>query len=238
MLQSKIPASINVSWWFGETPIEGEKEFTDELAANYAVSVVRGRKGPLGGGLYQLTVEFLSQLTLSEIAKIILEGAAFDLFKSGTKAFFVKPFLEAFKRFRSRQANEKLGIERLRFVFQDTAITIEILPNSDIVLELQNIFRAVAENIESITLGSKGILYEIFVPVFVDLSDQRVCKFRMLLSVDETLDIRQISSADYLKFWGLTYYSEGSPYCVYDVERKRVIEEHFCTEPQYWANKR
>jgi len=235
MVQSKIPAAINVSWWFGETPLEGEAEFSSELAESYAVSVVRGRRGPLGGGLYQLFVEFLSQLSLSEVAKIILEGAAFDLIKSGTKAFFIRPFLEAFKRFTSRQNDEKLGIDRIRFVFQDAALTIEVLPNAEILSELGNIFRALAENLEAITLDSKGQLFEIVVPVFVDFSDQRVCKFRTLLSVDETLDVRRISGADYLKFWGLEYYSERSPSCVYDVERKCVIEERFCTESQYWA---
>jgi hypothetical protein len=235
MIQSKIPAAINVSWWFGERPLEGEEEFNTQLAESYTVSVVRGRRGPLGGGLYQLVVEFLSQLTLSEIAKVILEGAAFDLIKSGTKAFFIKPFLEAYKRFESRQNDERLGIDRIRFVFQDAAVTVERLPNSDLLSELKNIFRALAENFGPITLGSKGQLFEIFVPVFVDLSDQRVCKFRTLLSVDESLDVRRISSVDYLKFWGLQYYSEGSPSCVYDVERKSVIEERFCTETQYWA---
>src|SRR6267142_2699794 len=238
MAQSKIPVAVNVSWWFGERALEGEAEFNAELAESYVVSIVRGRQGPLGGGLYQLVVEFLSQLTFGEIAKIILEGATFDLIKSGTKSFLIQPFLEAYKKFKARQTEEKLDIDRIRFVFQDSAVTVEMLPNTDLLSNLENICRALAENVESIYEGSKGQLFEIFVPVFVDFSDQRVCKFRTLLSVDESIDVRTISSTDYFKFWGLEYYSEGSPSCVYDVEHKTVIDERFYTESQYWAAKK
>jgi hypothetical protein len=90
MTEPKIPVAVTVDWWFGEKTLEGEPEFKAELAESYAVSVVRGRRGPLGGGLYQLFIEFLSQVTLGEITKVILvilEGAAFDPIKSGAKAF-------------------------------------------------------------------------------------------------------------------------------------------------------
>ena len=166
-----------------------------------------------------------------------MEGAAFDLIKSGTKAFFIRPFLEAYKRFKNRQTDERVDIDRIRFVFQDAAVTIERLPHSDLLSELESIFRALAENFEPITLGSKGQIFEIFIPVFEDASHERICKFRTLLSVDETMDVRRISRAHYFKFWGLQYYSEGSPSCVYDVEFKTVIDERFCTESQYWTAK-
>jgi|ERR1700738_2292641 len=237
MTESKIPAAVTVDWWFGEKTLEGEPEFKAELAESYAVSVVRGRRGPLGGGLYQLVVEFLSQLTLSEIARVMLEGAAYDVIKSGTKSFFIRPFLEAYKRFKNRQKEERAGIDRIRFVFQDAAVIMQALPHSDLLPELESIFRALAENFEFITFGSKGQLLEIFIPVFEDDSDERISRFRSLLSVDETIDPRRISRADYFKFWGLQYYSEGSPSCVYDVERKSVIDERFYTESEYWTAK-
>jgi len=114
-----------------------------------------------------------------------LEGAAFDVVKSGTKTFFIRPFLEAYHRFRNRQKEEKrVGIDRFRLVFQDGAITIENLPNTDLLVELGNIFRALAENLESMTQGVKGQLFEVFIPVFEDTSDERVCKFRTLLRTD------------------------------------------------------
>src|SRR5579872_1163367 len=48
---------------------------------------------------------------------------------------------------------------------------------------------------------------------------------------------RHISRADYFKLWGLEYYSDGSPSRVYDVERRSIIKESFCTESTYWNAK-
>jgi len=238
MTNDKIPAAISVDWWYGETKLDGVTEFKSELQDNYAVSVVRGRRGPLGGGLYQLAVEFLSRLSLGEIVRILLEGATYDLLKSGTDSFFIRPFLEAYNRFKSRQKQEgRVGIDRIRLVFQDSAITMERLPHTDLLAELGGIFRAVAENFEYITHGSGSQLFELYIPIFEDTSDQRVCKYRTLLSVDETLDVSRISRVDYFKFWGLQYYSDGSPSRVYDVEHRGVIEESFCTESEYWTSK-
>jgi hypothetical protein len=171
MSETKIPAAICVDWWYGERVLEGEQELREKLAENYTVAIVRTRRGGLGGGLYQLFVEFLSQLTLREMAKVVLEGVAFDLIKSGTKAFLIRPFLEAYQRFKSRQKEEKrVGINRFRLVFQDAAITIDHLPHTDLLGELGNIFQAVAENLEPMTQGVKGQLFEIFIPVFEDTS--------------------------------------------------------------------
>jgi hypothetical protein len=158
MTETKIPAAIRVDWWYGERVLKCEEELRAELAENYAVSIVRTRRGGLGGGLYQLFVEFLSQLTLQEVARVVLEGMAFDLIKSGTKAFLIRPFLDAYQRFKSRQNEEKrVGIDRFRLVFQDAAITIDNLPHTDLLAELGNIFQAVAENLEPMTpRGSNG----------------------------------------------------------------------------------
>ncbi len=237
--EKMIPASITVDWWYGEIELEGAAEFKAQLSDNYVVSAVRDRRGPLGGGLYQLVVEFVSRLSLSEIVKILLEGVTYDLLKSGTNAFFIRPFLEAYKRFKSRQKNERIGIDRIRFVFQDSAITIETLPHTDLLAELESILRAVAENFESMIQGSRDQLFEIYIAVFEDTTEERVsfCKYRPLLTTDETIDVSHISRADYFKLWGLEYYSDGSPSRVYDVERRSIIEESFCKESMYWNAK-
>jgi hypothetical protein len=234
-----IPASISVDWWYGETELEGVAEFKAELSDNYILSTVRDRRGPLGGGLYQLAVEFVSRLSLSEIVRILLEGATYDLLKSGTDAFFIRPFLEAYKRFRSRRKNERVGIDRIRFVLQDSAITIERLPHTDLLAELESILRAVAENWVSIIEGSSDRIFDIYIAIFEDTTDERVsfCKYRTLLTTDETIDVSHISRADYFKLWGLQYYSDVSPSRVYDVQRRSIIAQSFCTESMYWSAK-
>jgi hypothetical protein len=72
-------------------------------------------------------------------------------------------------------------------------ITMESLPHTHLLAELGNIFQAVAEDFEPMTQETKGQLFEIFIPVFEDTSDERVCKFRTLLSTDGTLDVSRIS---------------------------------------------
>lgn len=181
----------------------------------------------------------MSRLSLSDIVKLLLEGATYDLLKSGTNAFFIRPFLEAYKRFKSRRENDRVGIDRIRFVFQDSAITIERLPQTDLLAELDSILRAVAENCESIIQGSSDKLFEIYIAVFEDTTDESVsmCRYRTLLTTDETINVNQITRADYFKFWGLQYYSDCSPSRVYDVERRSIIEDSFCTESMYWNAK-
>lgn len=72
-------------------------------------------------------------------------------------------------------------------------IAIENLPHTDLLADTGNIFQAVAEDLEPMTQETKGQLFEIFIPVFADTSDERVRKFRTLFSTDEILDVSRIS---------------------------------------------
>lgn len=235
----KVAAAITINYWVGETNLDGVPEFRAELEGRYAVSLVRPRAGGLGGGLYQLWVEFVSQLTLAEAVRVLLEGAAYDLIKSGTNAFFIRPFLDAYKRFRQRNENTRLGIDHIRFVFQDFSINIERLPRTDVLAELERILRTVAEHFETLMKAAKKTsrdhLFEVHIPVFEDYTSERVSRFRTLLTTDETLDVAAITTADYLRFWGLEYGISESE--VYDVNNKTVIHEPFLTEQQYWSRK-
>lgn len=230
----KAHAAITVRCWVGETKLDGEDEFRTELADSYAVSLVRSRPAGLGGGLYQLLVEWVSHLTLADAIKVLLEGAAYDVFKSGTDAFCVRPFVKAYKKFKERNANHRVGIDRLRFIFQDISINVEEIPNSDVLEELDRILLAVGRNLETL-LANPTKLFEIHIPVFEDTKSGFSCKFRTLISEDETIDIRSISAKDYLGFWGLEYYPEFAKSEVFDIQNELVIHETFCTEKQYWA---
>jgi hypothetical protein len=230
----KAPAAITVRCWIGGTKLNGEDEFRTELADNYAVSVVQSRPAGLGGGLYQLLVEWVSRLTLADAIKILLEGAAYDVFKSGADAFCIRPFVKAYKQFKEHNANRRVGIDRLRFVFQDISISVEEIPNTDVLEELDRILLAVGRNLETL-LANQAKLFEIHIPVFEDAKSGFSCKFRTLISEDETIDIKSISAKHYLEFWGLEYYPEFSKSEVFDVQNEIVFHETFCTEKEYWA---
>jgi hypothetical protein len=230
-----ITASIKVTYWFGEGTIEGIEQFSDDLAQHY-VANVRGRRAGLGGGLYQLTVEFLSHLTFKEIATILLEGIAYDLIKTSSKEFLIKPFLDAYRRLKEQAANRRVDVETFVFTFQDTKIVINGLPKIDILTSLGDILLAVAQHFETIAASSKDRVFEIRIPVMEDDSADRVARFRDLVSVDEPIDISRLSTADYFRYWGIEL--DYDPRKVYDVQARTFVAEHFLTEPEYWTKRR
>src|SRR5258708_4708320 len=103
--------AIRVDYWAAADAnlklcdLEGIGEFRDELAGEYAAAIVRGRPGPLGG-LYNLSVEIVSTLSLSYVVKLLLDGIAFDVIKEGTKTFVLQPFLLAYRKLRERNGNK------------------------------------------------------------------------------------------------------------------------------------
>jgi hypothetical protein len=230
-----ITASVKVTYWLGEGKIDGIDEFSEELSKEY-ISIVRGRRAGLGGGLYQLSVEFLSHLTLKEIATFILEGLAYDAIKTATTEFVIRPFLEAYRRMKARPANRRVDIDSTKFTFQDTNILINRLPHTDLLSELEGIMLSVAQNVERLTELSEDRIFEIRVPVVEDYTPDSVCRFRDLTWVDEPIEISRISASDYFKYWGVEY--DIRPRKVYDVQSRSFIAEAFYKEMEYWELQR
>ena len=120
--------AIRIDYWaaqkgsLGLDDLMGIADFREELEAEY-VTIVRGRPGALGG-LYHLSAEVVSTLTLSHVVQLLLDGVAFDLIKSGTKAFVLRPFLSAYKKLRDRNKSDYGDIDELRLIFQDSLVTI------------------------------------------------------------------------------------------------------------------
>jgi hypothetical protein len=216
----------------------GIEEFRAELAESY-ISVTHGRPAGAGGGLYELVVEFVSTLTLLDVAKFLLGGIAYDLIKSGSKAFILRPFLTAYGKLRDRNRG-RIDIGELRFIFQDSVLVIYKISNDSISTSLQNILTTFAKHSPTLTLESGERSFEIHIPVFEDPVKDHLCKFRVLLDVDET--IKNITPSDYFKFWGVendyarwksAYYL--TPFQVYEVERRLLIAEEFYTLDRYWT---
>jgi hypothetical protein len=142
-----MTSAIKITYWAeqkqGSASIydfEGIGDFRKELDESY-ISVVQGRPGPLGG-LHELAVEFISNLTLVEVAKFLLEGIAFDLIKSGTRAFVLRPFLKAYQKLKDRNPSFQLDIEEFRIVFQDSVIVIYKITGDSIFVNLEKIIKA------------------------------------------------------------------------------------------------
>jgi hypothetical protein len=100
-------AAIKISYGAiqeGQTIIQpiGIAEFKEELSQCY-VSSVYGRRGDLGGGLYEFAIEFLANISIQDVLQLIAGGVAFDLLKSGTKTFVLRPLIAAYEKLKIKK---------------------------------------------------------------------------------------------------------------------------------------
>jgi hypothetical protein len=230
-----MTSAIKITYWAeaiqGKTSIydlDGIDDFREELGESY-LAVVQGRPGDLGG-LHELAIEIISNLTFVEFSKFLLGGVAFDVIKSGAKSLILRPFLNAYRKLKDRNASVQMDIEELKVVFQDVVIIIYKITDDSIFSSLEVILKQIAQNLDHLTLQSGEIPFEIHVPVFEDAADDRPCRFRVKLDVDET--ISSFSNSDYLGLWGIHYDYAGRR--VFDVERRLLIENEFYELKRYW----
>ena len=229
-------AALKVLYWTAPLPenkveeLNGLDDFKSELSRDY-VSVVQSRPGERGGGLYELAVEFISTITLQDLATFLLQGIAYDLIKSGSKAFILRPFLDAYDKLKSRNPDRKVDIDELKIVFQDTTVILHQISENSIFLNLENILSHLAKHAHHLVVGETERPFEIVIPVFEDPASDRPSRFRVKLDVDETIPF--FSDKDYLGFWGLWY--EFAKFRVYDVQNKSLLHEEFFTSKRYWT---
>ena len=227
--------AIQVDYWaIQDSPtalheIEGIAEFQADLRTHY-LARVHGRPGDLGGGLYEFVIRVLANVSLEDLAKLIADGVAFDLLKSGTRSFVLRPFLGAYKNLRSRNLKRDIDIHELRFLFNDAEVVITKISKDSVYESLGEIFRMLAECYEILRNGQGEYPYSLQIPVFED-PDKKICRFRTLLDVDET--ISKVTAADYMGYWGVYYDFERKPR-VFDVQRRLLIDSDFLTNERYW----
>jgi hypothetical protein len=183
-------------------------------------------------------VEFVSSISLADVASFLASGIAFDLIKFGTKAFALRPFLAAYRRLRDRNRNMRVEIEQLRIVFQDTAVTIWNIYDDAIYETLGNVMVTLATRYSAIILPSGEPSFEIHIPVFEDPAADRLCRFRVPLDVDET--VSHPTAEHYVTFSGAEYdYARARDhnrlYRVYDVQRDLLLDTDFYTRQRYWV---
>jgi hypothetical protein len=227
-------SAVRISYWAiqeGTTIIEpvGIAEFREELSQSY-VSSVHGRPGDLGGGLYEFTIEFITNISVQDVSKFIAGGVAFDLLKSGTKALVLRPLITAYEKLKNKNKERDVDIHELKFIFQDAEVIVGKICDGSIYDSLGSIFKAISENYESLKNRDGEFPYTIQIPVFED-PDKKLCRFRVLLDVDET--IKHVTTANYLDYWGI-YYDYERASRVFDVKRKLLIDEDFLTLDRYW----
>jgi hypothetical protein len=226
--------ALNIDYWAvqeekGLLQLAGIADFQEELSHEY-VSRVHGRPGDLGGGLYEFAIQVIANISLEDVVKLIGEGIAFDVLKSGAKSFVLRPFLAAYEKLKARNTEREIDINEIRFLFQDAEVIITKICKSSIYDSLGEIFKILAQEYECLRNGEGEYPYTIQIPVFED-PEKRLCRFRVLLDVDET--IKEVSSADYFGYWGINYDFERVSR-ILDVKKKLLIDSDFLTLDRYW----
>lgn len=208
--------------------LNGIDKFRKELSEEY-VSVVQGKPGDLGG-LEKFLIDMIANISLESFAKLIIEGLAFDLIKSGTKSFVLRPFINAYKKLKSKN-EERLDIERFSIIFEDTTIHIYSIYDNSVINQLESILNNVALHYSLLVASKNEKPAEIHIPVFHDESDDRLSPFRVKLDVDET--IQNFSEKDFSTYWGI-FYEYSNQWIVYDLNNGQLVKEEFLPLQQYW----
>ena len=226
--------SIKVLYYAEQTGVnqlhdfDGIDEFRKELSLEY-VPVVQGKPGDLGS-LEKFIIDLIANISLQGFVKFILGGIAFDLIKSGTKSLVLRPFINAYKRLKSK--NEKrLDIEKFSIIFEDTTIHIYQIYDNSVIDQLESIVNNLALHYSSLITSEDERPSEIHIPVFHDESNDRLSPFRVKLDVDET--ISNFSDKDYFAYWGI-FYEYSRQWIVYDLDARRLLNENFLTLEWYW----
>jgi hypothetical protein len=227
-------ASVKITYWAEQTgenkllDLNGVDAFRQELEQEYA-SAVHARPGDLGG-LLHMAVEFVSSISMADVAKFLASGMAYDLIKEGTKSLVLRPFIGAYQRLKDRNRGNNLDIDVLRLVLRDSVIVIYRLSDGSICQHLETILTTAAVEYKHLVLRSGETPFEIHVPVFEDPSHDRLSRFRVLLNVDEVIKPRP--DVDYVRLWGLLYdFSQTTR--VYDVRQHLLIDQGFLTQEWY-----
>jgi len=209
--------------------LDGIEEFRNDLAAEY-VSLVRGR--PSGaGGLLHLCVEIISRFPISHVIQLLIDGAAYDLIKEGSRSLILRPFIAAYKKLRERNVDRLLDIQELRIEFADCQLTMHEVSTNTVIENLQQILAALAEHYDHLARRTGELPYEVHIPVLEDHDEERKTRFRILGNVDEPITGR--GPEDYFRYWGIVY---GRPWerSVYDVRAGKLLADEFTTVQEYW----
>jgi|LSQX01.3.fsa_nt_gb hypothetical protein len=206
-------------------------EFKNKVHENY-FSTFEIQTAERGGGNF--IVEFLYNITLSDFLSFILGGIVWDLVKGVNKHFFLRPFIELYKKFRERPGAQ--DIRDITFVFNDSRIYVYSTEDRSAEVDFDligKLFNKLAENYSLLTHPVYNEPKEIHIPLFLDNASLKTPIFRLKFDYDDPLYTVgfEFESDAYFKFWGLQYMDYYK--CVFDVKEKQIIAEHWYDESEF-----
>ncbi|MBK6266055.1 hypothetical protein JKA74_13510 [Marivirga sp. S37H4] len=165
-------------------------------------------------GIWDSFVEIVINLELKDYVLIVLGGASWDLVKSGTRKFFLRPLIETFKEFESKNAGfDYLG---LTLKFQDTDIRVYGLEKL-FTSRLGVVMPTIAKHYQKLLRDSQ-YPHTIFVPITYDNEQSKFVDY----GDGEDFELEQ-----YVTFWGISYDAFEMEQGVYDVNKSKLLSESF-----------
>ena len=122
------------------------------------------------------------------------------------------PFYRALNTFRDRNSLE-MDVEELSLILKDTTIVIKKIYNQSIGYQLGAILETLAAHYVHITKGLTETPYEIYLPVFEEVSNGEP-----LVGIRREMN----SARDYMSFWAL-YFDSIPEAKIYDLQKKTII---------------
>src|ERR1700741_67287 len=114
--------SVSISYkGSGLMSIKGFDEFQKTIKENY-ISNIRPDSRPQSGGMIDMIVNVLMDITLIDFLKIIRNGLIFNMVTRGKESYILKPLFDAFEKL--EKANESCDYSQVRFMFDGTEIII------------------------------------------------------------------------------------------------------------------
>jgi len=169
--------SVKVTYWaFPDGPasmidLKDIEEFRKELEDHYVSSVHGRRSDSCGGGLYELVIELISNVSMADAASWLISGVAFDVLKHGTNSLIIRPLLSAYQKLKEKNKERGITIGELRIVLRDSILIIYNICGDSIFDNLKGILEAIAKHYAKTVLRSGEWPYELHVPVLEDTSE-------------------------------------------------------------------
>jgi hypothetical protein len=216
---------IKISYWTypeGKN-FEGLDEFKNSLKGNYDVEIKSQKTDALGGGLYELVINIINNLTLEQfISSYIQDGIKLTL------ALYLGHFFKKIKFLFENNQKFRTDVEKIKFEFEDSKIFIYSLYKNSLIDNFEEILKFIVKNYEIMKKTSKNKIKEIHIPIFDKEDYYKLCRYRVKLKIDE--NIPNFQKKDYFKFWGVRTYQNDF---IYSIKSKQLSMGKFYTQKQY-----
>lgn len=184
-----------------------------ELEKEFVVNI-KSRPGTAAMGVWDSFVEIIINIELKDFSKLAAAGLAWDLVKSGTRKFFLKPMIQIFKEFESN--NVTFDYSGLLLKFQDTDVVVYGLKNL-FTSRLGTLMPALVKHYQNL-IRDDEYPHTILVPLVYESERDAFVNY----GGSEDFELEQ-----YTQFWGISYDAFGEEQAVYNVQKSKLLPSSF-----------